>query len=1210
MATEKTGVDASEELLAEFGENASYVAEQLARYRSNPESVDEEWRAFFRERFGEPEPRPPKREAVASSPSPASAAVRPAAERPMPADAEREIIRGSALRIAENMEASLQVPTATSQRQIPIKLLDENRRLINEWRVSNDQSKVSFTELVAWAILRALKDFPRLNDAYDVSGGSPSRIHREHVNFGLAVDVEKSDGSRTLLVPNVKGAEAMTFRDFVTASEDLIARARRGKVELRDFEGTTISLTNPGTLGTTASVPRLMPGQGVIVATGAMDYPAEFSAMSPEALAHLAVAKVVTFTSTYDHRIIQGAESGAFLARIEDLLLGQQDFYEHVFEDLELPHQPLHWARDRNPAFSGDGRSGEIEKQARVLELINAYRVRGHLIADIDPLRQMKVPHHPELDLETYGLTIWDLDRSFWTGGLAGGEHMPLRDIIGVMRRVYCGKVGTEYRHISSPTEKYWIRKRIGAEPEPLPTFLRQRILDKLVAAESFERFLGTRFLGQRRYSIEGCETAIALLDQLIEGSAARGIEQVTMGLTHRGRLNVLANVVGNSAERIFAGFEGTVHPDFPADEGDVKYHQGASATRRTESGQQVEISVPSNPSHLEAVDPIVEGMVRAKQDRSGRPREEAFARSLPVLLHGDAAFAGQGIVAEVFNLSQLRGYRTGGTIHLVINNQIGFTTDPAAGRSSLYSTDVAKIVQIPIFHVNGDDPETAYRVLQIALDYRQEFRKDVVIDLIGFRRHGHNEGDEPTYTQPLMYKRIQEHPGVRTLYARRLIKEGVLKPEDAEALEKQQHDAYEAALVAAKEAGTRSASPPKPSPSGESGRIDVVPTGVERETLVRIGQTMTTVPAGFNLNPKMVQQLARRAKMTDGSQLLDWATAEGLAFGSLLLEKYPIRLSGQDTARGTFSQRHIEFHDAKTGETWTPLAKLAPDQGIFSVYNSPLSETGVLGFEYGYSVEYPEALVLWEAQYGDFANGAQVIIDQFIASAEDKWRETSRLGLLLPHGYEGQGPEHSSARIERYLQLCADENMRVCNVTTPAQYFHVLRRQMRAGKASPLVLFTPKSLLRFPASFSKLDELASGSFQAYLDDADVTDKSSVERVLLSAGKIHYDLKQARQERKVTGAALVRLEQFYPFPAEGLGQLLASYRSAREFVWVQEEPRNMGGWSFVEDRLRALLPNGAALRYAGRAASASPATGNANVHKRELAELLESAFSG
>src|SRR5262245_35377513 len=556
MATEKSGVDASEELLAEFGENASYVAEQLSRYRSNPESVDEEWRAFFRERFGEPAPRPQRSEPAAAAPSPAAAAPRPAVEKPLPAEAERQVIRGGALRIAENMEASLQVPTATSQRQIPIKLLDENRRLINEWRVSNDQSKISFTQLVAWAILRALDDFPRLNDAYDSSGGAPSRIRREHVNFGLAVDVTKSDGSRTLLVPNVKRAETMRFSDFVAASDDLIARARQGKLEVRDFEGTTISLTNPGTLGTTASVPRLMPGQGTIVATGAMDYPAEFSAMSPEALAQLAVSKVVTFTSTYDHRIIQGAESGAFLARIEELLLGQHDFYDRLFEDLELPNQPLHWTRDRNPGLSGDGR-GEIEKQARVLELINAYRVRGHLIADIDPLRLMKVPRHPELDLETYGLTIWDLDRSFWTGGLAGGEHMPLRDIIGVMRRVYCGKVGTEYRHISSPPEKYWVRKHVAAAPgdKPLPADLRKRLLEKLIAAESFERFLGSRFMGQRRYSIEGCETSIPILDQLVEGSSARAIEEITLGLTHRGRLNILANVVGNSTERLFAAF-------------------------------------------------------------------------------------------------------------------------------------------------------------------------------------------------------------------------------------------------------------------------------------------------------------------------------------------------------------------------------------------------------------------------------------------------------------------------------------------------------------------------------------------------------------------------------------------------------------------------------------------------------------------------------
>ncbi|HEV8232158.1 MAG TPA: multifunctional oxoglutarate decarboxylase/oxoglutarate dehydrogenase thiamine pyrophosphate-binding subunit/dihydrolipoyllysine-residue succinyltransferase subunit, partial [Thermoanaerobaculia bacterium] len=835
-----------------------------------------------------------------------------------------------------------------------------------------------------------------------------------------------------------------------------------------------MSLTNPGTLGTTASVPRLMPGQGLIVATGAMGYPAEFSAMAPETLSQLAVSKVVTFTSTYDHRIIQGAESGAFLARIEDLLLGKDGFYESVFSDLRIPHKPLHWAIDRNPAF---GRREEIEKQARVLELINAYRVRGHLIADVDPLRMVPVQQHPELNLETYGLTIWDLDREFWTGGLKGGEHMPLRDIIGVMRRVYCGKVGIEYRFISNPAEKEWLRQRVGAAPEPPSPNVRRRIFEKLLAAETFERFLGTKYLGQRRYSIEGCETTIALLDQLLEGAGDRGIEEVTIGLTHRGRLNIIANVVGNSTERIFASFEGAVHPDFPADEGDVKYHQGAQGTHETASGRNVAITVPSNPSHLEAVDPVVEGMVRAKQDRRGRG-PEAWERVLAVILHGDAAFAGQGMVAEVFNLAQLRGFRTGGTIHLIVNNQIGFTTPPAEGRSSLYSTDVAKINQVPIFHINADDPEAAYRALRIALDYRQEFHKDVVLDLIGFRLHGHNEGDEPTYTQPLMYKRIQEHPGVRALYARRLVKEGVLSEAEVAELEARQKAAYESALAAAKEIAKRQ--PPEPPPASRPEphvpRPDV-DTGVPRETLSRIGRVLTTVPAGFHINPKMVSQLARRAKMTEGAQPLDWSTAEALAFGSLLLEGTPIRLTGQDTSRGTFSQRHIVFHDTASGDTWTPLSDLDPAQASLAVYDSPLSEVSVLGFEYGYSVEAPETLVLWEAQYGDFANGAQVVVDQFVASAEDKWQQATRLGLLLPHGYEGQGPEHSSARIERYLQLCAEDNLQVCNVTTPAQYFHVLRRQMRQPQGKPLVLFTPKSLLRFPASFSPLEDLTRGSF-------------------------------------------------------------------------------------------------------------------------------------
>jgi len=1200
MATEPTprpAGDLSEELVAEFGDNALYVGELLARYRESPADVDEEWRTFFRERIGEPPP------AQAAAPPPEAAAPAPRA-----APEGRESLRGAALRIAENMERSLGVPTATSQRQVPIKLLDENRRLINDYRALNEQGKISFTHLVAWAVVAALKKFPRLNDAYDASEGQPARLRRDGVVFGLAVDVEKPDGSRSLLVPNIKGAGGLRFSDFAAAADDLVQRARRAKLQLSELEGTTVSLTNPGTLGTTASVPRLMPGQGLIVATGAIEYPAEFSAMAPETLSQLAISKVVTFTSTYDHRIIQGAESGAFLGHVEELLLGRHGFYEGVFEDLGIPHRPLRWAVDKKPAIFGDTRVDEIEKQARVLELINAYRVRGHLIADIDPLRLRPAPHHPELDLETYGLTIWDLDRPFWTGGLGGAEHLPLREIIAILRRAYCGKVGTEYRFISNPEEKEWVRRRIGAVPVPPEPEVRLQILARLIAAETFERFLGTKYLGQRRYSIEGCETAIALLDQLVEGSARRGVEEVTIGLTHRGRLNILANVVGNSTERIFAGFEGTVHPDFPADEGDVKYHQGARGTRQTPNGRTIAISVPSNPSHLEAVDPVVEGKVRAKQDRLGRG-PEAWKRILPVLLHGDAAFAGQGMVAEVFNLAQLRGFRTGGTVHVVVNNQIGFTTAPAAARSSVYSTDVAKINQVPIFHVNADDPEAAYRVLQIALDYRQEFHKDVVIDLIGFRLHGHNEGDEPSYTQPLMYRRIQEHPGVRTLYARRLVREGVMTEAQVAEMEERQRALFEQAQAAAKGvAGRRKAEGERPRPAEAPAAPDA-PTGVPAEVLSRIGHTITTVPAGFHVNPKMVSQLARRARMAEGSAPLDWATAEALAFGSLLIEGTPVRLTGQDTSRGTFSQRHIVYHDALTGQTWTPHAELDPAQAPLYVFDSPLSEESVLGFEYGYSVESPETLVLWEAQYGDFANGAQVIVDQFVTSAEDKWREASRLSLLLPHGYEGQGPEHSSARLERYLQLCAEDNIQVCNVTTPAQYFHLLRRQMRQTRAKPLVLFTPKSLLRLPASFSPLEELTRGAFQPVLDDAEAGDRGKVARVVFCSGKVYYDLRAAREERKAPDTVIVRLEQIYPFAGETVKAVLAGYPGLRDAVWAQEEARNMGGWTFVRELLEQILPKGVPLRYAGRAPSASPATGSAAVHKRELAELLGEAFA-
>ncbi|HWC65505.1 MAG TPA: multifunctional oxoglutarate decarboxylase/oxoglutarate dehydrogenase thiamine pyrophosphate-binding subunit/dihydrolipoyllysine-residue succinyltransferase subunit, partial [Thermoanaerobaculia bacterium] len=674
--------------------------------------------------------------------------------------------------------------------------------LANDYRAANDRGKLSFTHLVAWAALRALRDFPRLNDAFGGAPDQPERIVREEINLGLAVDVEKRDGSRSLLVPNVKGAGKMTFSEFVAAMDDVIVRARGGKLAVSDFQGTTVSLTNPGPMGTTSSIARLMPGQGLILATGAIDWPAGFSAMAPEAISNLGVSKVMTLSCTYDHRIIQGAESGTFLGRIEALLLGEHGFYEEVFEDLGIPYRPFHWAVDRNPAVVGGevSRLREIENQARVLELVNAYRVRGHLVADIDPLRAAPVRHVPELDLETYGLTIWDLDREFITGGLGGAETLPLRKILEIMRRSYCGKIGVEYRFIQDGGEKEWLRRRIGAVPEPPAPELRKQILWKLLSAEVFERFLHARFLGQKRFSIEGGETLIPFLDQLVSGAGARGIEEITIGMSHRGRLNVIANVIGRFCERIFASFEGIVHPDFPADEGDVKYHRGAQGGRDLGDGRRVSIEVVPNPSHLEFVDPVVEGMVRARQDARGGRGAAVWNRVLPVLVHGDAAFAGQGIVAETFNLSQLRGYRTGGTIHVVVNNQIGFTTSPGESRSSLYSTDMAKINQVPIFHVNSDDPEAAHRVLQIALDYRQEFHKDIVIDLVGFRRHGHNEGDEPSYTQPVMYQRVREHPGVFEIYAKKLVRENVVTAAELEELKAERLRRYEAALARAKE--------------------------------------------------------------------------------------------------------------------------------------------------------------------------------------------------------------------------------------------------------------------------------------------------------------------------------------------------------------------------------------------------------------------------
>ena len=1115
------------------------------------------------------------------------------------------------------MESSLSVPTATSERRIPVKLLDENRRIINQHLAENDRGKASYTHLIAWALLRALDSFPQLNDGFADVNNTPSRLKRPDVNLGIAIDLTKKDGSRTLLVPNVKKANRLGFSEFLAAYDDVVKRARDGKLQIADFQGTTISLTNPGTIGTVASIPRLMEGQSVIIATGAIEYPAEYQAMAPEALSQLGISKAISITSTYDHRIIQGAESGAFLARVHEYIIGKHDFYKNIFFDLGIPHAPFGWNVDRNPFFlSGDQVREQSLKEARVIELINAYRVRGHLIADTDPLHALPLLYHPELDIETYGLTIWDLDRVFITDGLANRESATLREILDILQRAYCGKVGIEYRHIQSKEEKQWIREQIRrefVEPQPIPVEVKKSLLWKLISAEQFERFLHTKYLGQKRFSLEGCETVIPVLDQLIDGAAARGVEHIVFGMAHRGRLNVLANVIGNLCERIFAAFEGSIHPEFPADEGDVKYHQGAKGERVLDDGRKVRLMLSPNPSHLEAVDPVVEGMVRAIQDetqgKEGKSREEVIDLGLPVLLHGDAAFAGQGIVMETLNLAGLKGYRTGGTIHIIINNQIGFTTSPEAGRSTIYSTDVARMMQLPIFHINGDDPEAAYRVMQIALDYRQEFNKDVVLDLIGFRRLGHNETDEPSYTQPLMYARVKAHPGVRSIYAKRLIKEGVLTEEEVNNLIAERVRRYEDALANAKRKV-------KEEPAHAQSRVEeidgsaIVPTGVAAETIKEIAHKIAVVPDGFHVNPKMVGQLARRAKMGDGSLPLDWAFAEAVAFGSLVIDGTRVRLSGQDSGRGTFSQRHAVLFDTQTGNSWAPLSELKSESNPaarFEVFDSSLSEEGVLGFEYGYTVIAQDALVLWEAQFGDFGNGAQTIIDQYIAASEDKWKQTSRVVMLLPHGYEGQGPEHSSARLERYLQMCAENNLQVCYPTTPAQYFHMLRRQVQPGMERPLIVMTPKSLLRLPAAASSIDDLVNGGFQPLIDDAEISDPQVVKRVVLCSGKVYYDLIEARKKREERNVAIVRLEQFYPFPATAIRETLARYPNSTQLVWAQEEPQNMGGWTFVQDRLELLLSERP--KYVGRSASASPATGSYAIHQREQTELVTEALT-
>jgi 2-oxoglutarate dehydrogenase E1 component len=1131
-----------------------------------------------------------------------------------PAGEQMIPLRGPALRIAENMTASLAIPVATSQRVMPVKVVEENRRTMNQYRSAHEQSKLSYTHLIAWAIVKAIETVPALNQAYLESGDQSYRVTRDHVNLGIAIDVAGKDGSRALKVPSIKNAHSMNFAQFIAAYDDLVARTRENKLAVADFEGTTISLTNPGTVGTMGSNPRLMQGQGAIIATGAIDYPAEYRGVPEDTRASLGIGKVMTVTCTYDHRVIQGAESGTFLGRLQSLLEGEDGFYQQIFRDLQIPLQPVRWEADRAaaPVINADP-----IKQAAVTRYIQAWRERGHLLADLDPLGSARAPR-PDLDPSALGLTIWDLDRTFHAGSFGVAS---LRSIADRLRATYAGKLGVQYMHIESPEERSWLEQRM--EPSgnqwPLEPSTRRRILKDLVDAEGFELFLDHRFKGHKRFSLEGAEAMLAMINELLERAAAAGVQECVVGMSHRGRLNVLANIVGKSLIQLFSEFDGDVDPASTEGQGDVKYHLGATGVCRTANGKSITVSIAPNPSHLEAVNPVAEGLVRPKQDRIGDAKRE---RVIPLLIHGDAAMAGQGIVAETMNLSQVPGYSTGGTIHLVVNNQIGFTTNPEAGRSSTYCTDVALAFGAPVFHVNGDDPEGCVRATQLAYDYRQRFHKDVVIDLVCYRKYGHNEADDPSYTQPILYRKIRAQKSVAVQYAARMEQEGLANAGEVNAWREDQkkrlYGIYDESQLRKEqyELQELSAIPAAAIPADHS------PEAVGREILDRIVERITTFPEDFHLHPKLTAFVRKRRETFHAAgpreAHIDWALAEVLAFGTLVLDGTPVRLSGEDSGRGTFSHRHVEYHDAEDDRVYVPLQHLSQDQAHFDVYNSPLSEFAVMGFEFGYSVADPLTLVLWEAQFGDFANGAQVIIDQFLASAETKWGQPSGMVLLLPHGQEGQGPEHSSARLERFLQLCSDNNMRVANCTTPAQYFHLLRRQMhggpdRRGLRKPLIVMTPKSLLRHPKVMSSVDDLTSGVFQPVIDDPVFNDaragRAAVRKILLCSGKIYYELLAARDQRRASDTAIVRIEQLYPFPESEFGEMLARYPAAGEVVWVQEEPRNMGAWAFVRGWIQPVIEGEhRQIGYAGRPESASTAPGSLKRHQEEQAELIEQAF--
>ena len=1240
----------TDRLAEEFPGNERLVAEIYRKYQADPKSVDSQWAQIFARleatqpaaqksaekaeaRAAKPEKSEKKESSPAEDPgkkapsTSSSAKDKPAAKRSAsgvkkssssskavpsePTASEKSgekkeekatVLKGMAKAVASNMDASLSMPTATTVRDLPAKLLIDNRVVINSHLARSRGGKVSFTHLIGYAVVKALGQMPSMNVTYEERDGKPTMVEPAHVNFGIAIDLPKPDGTRSLVVPNIKAAETMNFLEFWNAYDDLVKRSRANKLTMDDYAGTTVSLTNPGGIGTVHSVPRLSKGQAAIIGVGALTYPAAFQGASESTLNDLAVSKTITLTSTYDHRVIQGAGSGEFLKIVHGLLLGEQDFYDDLFEDLRIPYEPVRWAQDMqvNP-------EEQVGKVARVQQLIHAYRDRGHLMADVDPL-EYTMRSHPDLDILEHGLTLWDLDREWPTGGFGGKSVLTLRNILGVLRDAFCRTIGVEYMHIQDPSERAWFQEKLE-RPYAKPTREEQlRILGRLNAAEAFETFLQTKYIGQKRFSLEGGESLIPLLDGVLSEAADSGLDEVTIGMAHRGRLNVLTNIAGKTYSQVFREFEGAT-PGGASGSGDVKYHMGTEGTFVSDAGNRTKVYLAANPSHLEAVNPVLEGVARAKQDRLNHGSENPDSFSvLPILVHGDAAFAGQGVVGETLSLSQLRGYRTGGTVHVIVNNQVGFTTPPSQARSSVYSTDVAKTIQAPIFHVNGDDPESVVHVARLAFEYRQRFNKDVVIDLICYRRRGHNEGDDPSMTQPRMYNLIEQKRSTRKLYVESLVGRGDITQDEADSALKDYQQRLEQAFAEthAVHTGAIPTVGTGIEPVGEKDRLPEAPEGtaISAELLREIGEAHLASPEGFTVHPKLTALLEKRAKMAvDGG--IDWGFAELAAFGSLLKEGVSVRLSGQDSQRGTFTQRHSVFHDRATDDEWTPLKDLAAADAKFWVYNSLLSEYAALGFEYGYSVERSDALVLWEAQFGDFVNGAQTVIDEFISSAEQKWAQSSSVVLLLPHGYEGQGPDHSSARIERFLQMCAEDNMRVVNPSTGANHFHLLREQAYARPRKPLIVFTPKQLLRLKAAANSVEDFTEGRFQPVIPDATVK-ASDVKRVVLVSGRLYYDLVARRAKEEDTSTAIVRVEQLYPLPADEIKEQLAQYPDA-EVVWAQDEPANQGPWPFMALNLVPQLDREVSL--VSRPALAATSAGTKGRHDEE-AEVLQKAVFG